>query len=282
MFEHFTFAAQTQVPDQTDFSPSPTDNSFPSRISNTSPSLSSGNAWQPDSIDGIAHKLSQQSLRPDAGTVRHDDEDEAPPSPDVDNSIPDFTLDEMSYLSMMRGTILIPKPFPASSHQPHSPAISHPRAGALASRRLQRQINVQMQASGSHIRDINALVQDMIVTNSQCNLHETTPRPNPSDLQGSPAARGETLLETSELDAENVQESRELVLDEDEGFSEIADEDWGVEEEMTLRRASTPSRIGKFRYRGSADCVSSINSAGRMKVRSVPRMRRRKPRPVPE
>jgi hypothetical protein len=124
------------------------------------------------------------------------------------------------------------------------------------------------------------LVEDMIVTNSQCTLHKSTSRPYLSSPPPSRADREELVVETTEfqLPARNFP-------DEDEGFSEIADEDWGIEEEMTLRRASTPSGIRKYgvmRWRGSAECVAAVNAAGRTKVRSVPRMRRRKPKSVPE
>jgi hypothetical protein len=124
------------------------------------------------------------------------------------------------------------------------------------------------------------LVEDMIVTNSQCTLHRSTSRPYLSSPPPSTSGREELVVDTTEypLQLRNVP-------DEDEGFSEIADEDWGIEEEMTLRRASTPSGIRKYgvmRWRGSAECVAAVNAAGRTKVKSVPRMRRRKPKSVPE
>ena len=70
-----------------------------------------------------------------------------------------------------------------------------------------------------------------------------------------------------------------LVVDpsdhDDEGFCE--DEGFAEEErELSLRRASMPSGIRKYngvRYGRSADVVSI---KGRVKVRSLPRMRKRK------
>jgi hypothetical protein len=285
MFEHFTFAAQAQPLDQQEeiVSTSPTDTSFPSPVSATE--QSSLPPWSPyhqDTVEGIVHKFSQQSLR------REDDElpqqsvwqeqDESLPSPDFDME-EDFTPCEISYVSTTRGMITVPVSTSTNS-LPNIPTLPHPRGGTLACRRLQRQINVQLQASSSHIRDINALVEDMIVTNSQCTLHRSTSRPYLSSPPPSTSGREELAVDTTEypLQLRNVP-------DEDEGFSEIADEDWGIEEEMTLRRASTPSGIRKYgvmRWRGSAECVAAVNAAGRTKVKSVPRMRRRKPKSVPE
>lgn len=285
MFEHFTFAAQAQPIDQQEeiISTSPTDTSFPSPVSATE--QSSLPPWSPyhqDTVEGIAHKFSQQSLRRENDELPQQSiwhgQDESLPSPDFDMD-DDFTSYEMSYVSATRGIITVPSL--TSTHSlPHLPSLPHPRGGTLACRRLQRQINVQLQASSSHIRDINALVEDMIVTNSQCTLHKSTSRPYLSSPPPSRADREELVVETTEfqLPARNFP-------DEDEGFSEIADEDWGIEEEMTLRRASTPSGIRKYgvmRWRGSAECVAAVNAAGRTKVRSVPRMRRRKPKSVPE
>jgi hypothetical protein len=287
MFEHFTFGALAQPTDQQeDISPSPTDLSFPSPTSAQSPSFQSWSPCRHDTVEGVAHKFSQQSLCPEDDeslqqSIWHDRCDELP-SPDFEQEVaPEFAPEEMSYISTMRGLISVPGPISSSTQSlPDLPTLPHSRGGNLACRRLQRQINVQMQSSSTHIRDISTLVEDMIVTNSQCRLHKSTSRPYLSSPPPSSDPRDELVIDTTELQSPE----RTLTLD-DEGFSEIADEDWGVEEEMTLRRASTPSGIRKhgiIRWRGSADCVAAVDAAGRTKVRSVPRMRRRKPRTVPE
>jgi hypothetical protein len=285
MFEHFTFAPQALPTDQQEeiISTSPTDTSFPSPVSATrQSSLPPWSPYQQDTVDGIVHKFSQQSLRRDDDELSHqsvwNDRDESLPSPDFDQD-DEFTLEEMSYVSTTRGMTIIPASISTQS-LPDLPPLPHPRGGTLACRRLQRQLNVQLQASSSHIRDINALVEDMIVTNSQCNLHASTSRPHLSSPPPTRAGREDLVVDTTE-----IQLPGRNIPDEDEGFSEIADEDWGVEEEMSLRRASTPSGIRKYgviRWRGSAECVAAVNSAGRTKIRSVPRMRRRKPKSVPE
>lgn len=284
MFDNFTFGPQalSTVTEERIISTSPTDTSFPSPISANQ--LSSLPPWSPyqqdtDTVDGIAHKLSQHSIR------REEDElpqhsvwngDESLPSPDFDQT-DDFTMDEISYVSTTHGMTTVSLSTSTQS-LPDPPALPQPQ-GALACRRLQRQMNVQLQASGTHIRDLNALLEDMIVTNSQCTLHQSTPRPYLSSPPPSRAGGDELVVDTTEIEPRNN-------FDEDEGFSEIADEDWGLEEEMTLRRAGTPSGIRKYgliRWRGSAELVAPVNSAGRTKIRSAPRMRRRpKPKSVPE
>jgi hypothetical protein len=291
MFEHFTFGVQALPTDQQEgISTSPTDTSFPSPISpaQRSPSFQPWSPYQQDTVDGIVHKFSQQSLRPEDNelsqqSIWHDRADQALPSPDFNQDVAtEFTPEEMSYISTTRGMVTIPAPMSASTQSlPDLPSLPHPRGGTIACRRLQRQLNVQLQSSSNHIRDINALVEDMIVTNSQCRLHKSTSRPYLSSPPPSRAGREELVMDTTEFQFEG----RNISPDEDEGFSEIADEDWGIEEEMTLRRASTPSGIRKYgmiRWRGSADCVAAVNAAGKMKVKSVPRMRRRKPKSVPE
>ena len=60
------------------------------------------------------------------------------------------------------------------------------------------------------------------------------------------------------------------------------DEALALDAATTLRRASTPSGIRRssvIRFRKSADCVKAMDAAGRGKIRSVPRMRRREGRP---
>jgi hypothetical protein len=283
MFDHFTFGPQAlpTVSEERIISTSPTDTSFPSPISaNQLSSLPPWSPYQQDTVDGIVHKLSQHSLR------REEDElpqhlvwngDESVPSPDFDQT-DDFTPDEISYVSTTRGMTTVAVSTSTQSI-PDLPALHQPQ-GALACRRLQRQLNVQLQASSTHMRDLNALLEDMIVTNSQCTLHQATSRPYLSSPPPSGTGSVELVVDTTEFQPQRNN------FDEDEGFSEIADEDWGLEEEMTLRRASTPSGIRKYgliRWRGSADCVAPVNSAGRTKIRSMPRMRRRpKPKSVPE
>jgi hypothetical protein len=151
----------------------------------------------------------------------------------------------------------------------HSSAPTTPIDGGNVCRRLQRQLNVQMQSSSTHMRDINALVEDMISSSSQCRLHTTT---SPSRSYPPPL---EVDTDPSVFDDERQE-------DIDEGFHEDESlaEDYGI----ALRRASTPSGIRKFNgangfgWARSRD-VMCVN--GRMKVKCKPRMRRRKKTPTP-
>lgn len=83
------------------------------------------------------------------------------------------------------------------------------------------------------------------------------------------------MVGRSIIDLDEWDEGTLTIDDVDEGFHD--DESLGDEGmETSLRRASTPSGIRKYggvRYARSADIVSI---GGRVKVRSVPRMRRRK------
>lgn len=152
---------------------------------------------------------------------------------------------------------------------PLTPILSS--AGSVTCRRLQRQLNVQLQTCSSHIRDISTLVDDMVVTNSQCTLRKVTPR---AYLTSPPPSRGSDVVENLVVDPKEFDEDLDEGFHEDEGFVE--------EEGGSLRRASTPSGIRKYngmRYERSADVVII---GGRLKVRSLPRMRKRKVPRVPE
>ncbi|KUJ17896.1 uncharacterized protein LY89DRAFT_30072 [Mollisia scopiformis] len=286
MFEHFTFGAQAQTSyiqhENDEAFPSPTDCSF--RLATPPPTSFFEGEVEVSSRGGIndlVNKLSTQSLRPD--------DDEQPqrsiwtstlPSPDfstdTDNDMmPDFTPEELSYISTGRGKVTLPSLH--SSSVPNLSSITNPRNGTVACRRLQRQLNVQLQTCSSHVKDISALVEDMIETSSQCRLH-TSPSTRPFVTEP-------LELDTEEEDPSPLQQLQQQ-LPEDEGFAEMEDED--LDEEMTLRRASTPSGIRKWnvvRYRASGECIGGppeLAWMGRRKVRCVPRMRRRKPKTVAE
>jgi len=247
----------------------------------------------------IVNKFSQQTLYPDEAPHRSIWSDSLP-TPDFSNntSIDDeFTPEEMCYVSSTHGASTVPSTSSISSIS-SLPNLPHARSGTntntVACRRLQRQLNVQLQSCNTHMKDISTLVEDMLTTNTQCRLHKTPSRPYlsnppPSGLVPSSKAEleAELAIETPALDFAD----RQISPDEDEGFSEM-DDPYGLlafEEEMSLRRASAPSGIRKYnvvRWRKSAECVGngngSLTAVGRMKVRSMPRMRRRKVETVAE
>jgi len=258
MFEHFTFGAhaQTSFTSVEDTFPSPTDCSF--ALESPPPTSCCNVESSKGAINDIVNQLSSHSLHPD--------EDEQPQqsrwhhallTPDFDNEMIDFSAEELSYTSTGRGKVTIPH-----SSLPNISSIPNSRTSTVACRRLQRQLNVQLQSCNTHIKDISTLVSEMITSSTQCRLHP-------------PSTNTPFITEPLELDADEEEPSPPL--HEDEGFAEMEDD------EMTLRRASTPSGIRKWnvRFRANGDCVGGppeLAWMGRRKVRCVPRMRRRKPK----
>lgn len=220
-------------------------------------------------MNDIAHQLSQQSLRLDECELPQQSiwrNDNLPSAAFDEDLLNEFTAEELSYTSSSRGKMFITD-LPTQS-LPDLPIASQAR-GAVTCRRLQRQMNVQLQSCSNHRKDISTLVEGLLANESQCRLHRPTP------------SRSNLYSPIEDEDASDIpeSESRSMNLDEDEGFAEMGeDEALALDDEMTLRRASTPSGIRKYnlvRWRTSADCVSAVNMQGKGKVRSVPRMRRR-------
>jgi hypothetical protein len=295
MFEHFTFGAQAQTNYDEDVSASPTDTSFPSPIEAPPQAVSPFDSWESSpyqqGLNDIVNQLSNHSLS-------HDSEEpqrslwQEPQLPSPDSGDP-FTEEELTYVSTTRG---MAKVHHSTQSVPNTPLMAPSSNGSVACRRMQRQLNVQLQSCSNHVRDINALVEDMITSNSQCRLHKSTSQPYLSspppsrhgeeDLVGNitefeprpPSSRhGEEdlVVNTTEF------EPRHISVDEDEGFGDFEDLSTLLKEEVSLRRASTPSGIRKYgglRYRASAECVGAngvMGPNGRTKVRCVPRMRKR-------
>lgn len=124
------------------------------------------------------------------------------------------------------------------------------------------------------MRDINALVEDMISSNSQCRVAARPFLLSPPPSRGREPEKSNLVVDPSSV-FDEVDGSRTGPEDvDDEGFCE---DNFGEEEEMemSLRRASAPSGIRKYnvRYGRSADVV---NIGGKVKVKSLPRMRKRK------
>ncbi len=290
MFEHFTFGAQAQPMLDVDISASPTDTSFPVPSSGQPPtSYFPPVPGRKGGVNDIVLAFSQQTLYPDEAPT-HSIWTSSLPSPDfsVDSSLDDDEYsDEMSYISATRGATSVQSSISSTQSLPGLP-LPHPRGGTVACRRLQRQLNVQLQSCTSHIRDINSLVEDMLSTNSQCRLHAAkssarfsssyhinTP-PRSADIP-SPCSKDEDLL------LDTTEQNRDMGVDEDEGFAEGDEHEMDafalsvLEEEMSLRRASTPSGIRKYNVVAWRKSIESMGSSvARTKVRSVPRMRKRK------
>jgi len=277
MFEHFTFGAQAQTNYDEDISASPTDTTFPSPIE--APPQSVSDPWESRGINDIVNQFGNYSLSHDSEEPQQSIwPDSQFPSPDFD---PDpFTEEELTYVSTTRGMARVPHNIHS---MPNTPLMSPSQNGSVACRRLQRQLNVQLQSCSTHMRDINALVEDMIVSSSQCRLHKSTSRPYLSSPPPSRDGSDALVVDSTEFDTRPV-----IVVDEDEGFGDFEDPAIIMKEDLSLRRASTPSGIRKYgalKYRASAECVGGnavIGPNGRKKVRCLPRMRKRKVVRVPE
>ncbi|KAL2071191.1 hypothetical protein VTL71DRAFT_12426 [Oculimacula yallundae] len=284
MFEHFTFGAQAQTRylEPEDVMASPTDCSYPLTPQAPTSYFPSMDPTAP--MSDIMNAFSQQTLHPDETPNRSIWNDSiASPNFSIDD---EFTPEEMND---------VPNTTSSTSSLPNLP---HPRTSTLstvACKRLQRQLNTQLQSCNTHRKDISSLVEDMLTTNPQCRLHKVSSRPHlaspPSGLVPSSKAELEAEL-AIEVQAQPSADfaDRAISPDEDEGFAEM-DDPYGLlafEEEVTLRMASAPSGIRKYnvvRWRKSAECMGTSGASvpvARMKVRSMPRMRRRKPETVVE
>ncbi|TVY86356.1 hypothetical protein LAWI1_G008767 [Lachnellula willkommii] len=270
MFENFTFGAQAQTKHDRDIPASPTDTSFPSPVQAPPQSFSfdSGESGpQQQGLNDIVHKLSNHSLSLESEepqrSIWHETQLSSP-----DRDMDPFTEEELTYVSTTRG--MTRAQHKTHSSAPDKPLIPSSNNGSVACRRLQRQLNVQLQSCSNHMRDINTLVEDMITSNSQCNLHTSASRPC---LESDPREEEDSVVDLLDY------EPRRISVDEDEGFGDY-DESLFIKEELSLRRASTPTGIRKYgglRYKSSSESVgaSGMVAHGRTKVRCVPRMRKR-------
>lgn len=259
MFENFTFGAAPVNPDRCDddVHPSPRDDSF---LAPSPPSTSSYPFFEDYSssspLDDIINQFRKQSLSYEtSGNVQPRQCTSPTPSLSEDSEMSSPTNDTQSVPTT-----------PTSPYQ----------GGILACRRLQRQVNVQLQCSTSHVRDIGTLVEDMLSNNYQCNL-----RKSPSKTSLVPSPISALIVDPStqnDWDSLEVEKARRrwlttVVNEVDEAYME--DDRWDSKEgSLSLRRASTPSGIRKQGLR----CRSSMENAGegKMKVAKAPRMRIRK------
>ncbi|TVY33505.1 hypothetical protein LSUB1_G008722 [Lachnellula subtilissima] len=275
MFENFTFGAQAHTKYEGDIPASPTDTSFSSPVEAPPPYFSPFDSWesgpQQQGLNEIVHKFSNHSLTFESEEPQRSIWHETRlSSPDCD--MDPFTEEELTYVSTTRGMTKVQHK--AHSSAPDAPLTPSSNNGSVGCRRLQRQLNVQLQSCSNHMRDINTLVEDMITSNSQCNLHKSPSRQYLSSPPPSIHGEEEDLV-VELLDYE----PRHISVDEDEGFGDY-EEPTFMKEDLSLRRASTPTGIRKYgglRCRSSSESVGTngMASNGRMKVRCLPRMRKR-------
>ncbi|KAB8290196.1 hypothetical protein EYC80_011065 [Monilinia laxa] len=259
MFENFTFGAAPTNPYQCDddVQPSPRDDSFPVPISPSTNSYPFFNDYNPSSpLDEIINQFDQQSLSYEH-TRSTQSRQYISPTP---------SLSEDSEMS---------SPINATQSVPTTPT-SPPRNGVSTCRRLQRQLNVQLQCSNSHARDISILLEDMLVNNSQCILRKS---PSKDSIGYSPMFPLEvdcgTQNDWNELEALRARRRWLHTVVNDVDAAHVEGGNWEkVDDCLSLRRASTPSGIRKHGLR----CRTSMESVGgvRSKVAKAPRMRIRK------
>ncbi|KAG4031701.1 hypothetical protein MFRU_008g00640 [Monilinia fructicola] len=259
MFENFTFGAAPTNPYQfdDDLQPSPRDDSFLVPISPSTNSYPFFNDYNHSSpLDDIINQFDQQSLSYEH-TRTIQSRQYLSPTP---------SLSEDSEMSCQ---------IDATQSVPTTPT-SPPRSGVLTCRRLQRQLNVQLQCSNSHARDISTLLEDMLINNSQCILRKS---PSKDSIGYSPISSLDVECGTKndwiEMEAEKARRRwlHTVVNDADEAYVEGSN--WDKDDDcLSLRRASTPSGIRKHGLR----CRTSMESVGgvRSKVAKAPRMRVRK------
>jgi hypothetical protein len=252
MFEHFAFGAQHPDRFRPDISPSPTDTSLTSTSAPTScPSSDPEMAALHSSISEIMLSLRDQTLQP------REDLNLQPPAP------PPLLRDPEPPCASSRVSCAasLPNAIPAPT----------PPDDSAACRRLQRQLNVQLQTSQNHIRDVKALVEDMILTNSQCAIRPASrnslPAPPQPDLT-------RDLIVDHPMDVDDCPPADE---DTDEGFQDGPP----PKEKLVYRRARAPLPAGirKAPAGDGARGADYVVVEGRVLVRSAPRMRKRKPRP---
>ncbi|KAL3422987.1 hypothetical protein PVAG01_04734 [Phlyctema vagabunda] len=227
MFEHFTFGAQAQTDCQDYSQHSPTDTS--TLITPTCSPEPSHLVLSPamnDLVDQLgSHHFASQEQRPYLYSVPRQQ----------------FKVDD-------DGT------FPGTKYSISNN--SKVTSNTTSCRRLQRQLNVQLQSCSRHVRDINELVEQMITSNTQCTPRSYSTRPS--------SQHSSDFIEVDE----SYQEDEDEI--EDEGF--VDGEDSAEDEMLSLRRASAPSGVRKHGY---IQWRSSAESGGQGKVWQQPRMRKR-------
>jgi len=203
MFEHFTFGAQVQprFPEYEEETACPRD------ISHTALAVQ-----RPDSVpttldespmNDLLCKLTHQSLEA---------EDSDMPIRWTDNLVCSAAEKsyrenhELSYISSRRGRTIL-RAAPSMKH------ISRP------CRRHLRQLNTQLQSCTDHVKDIETLVEDMISTNSQCQVSTASGTTVTTPLSP-PLSPPQSYFPPNDLIPSPVQHLPQIEAA-DEGFSEL-------------------------------------------------------------
>ena len=307
MFEHFTFGAEAQPRYlQDEVAASPTDITFVGSDRRLASSFPTEYPFpeQVPAINDIVARFTNYTLRPEDCNSSNDSMTQFRSCTDTTTeSSPTFDFEDMSFVSTRRGLKHVVRGSPVSdpsvtSHPFMSSTACTPSGDDAGCRRLQRQLNMQLQSCKNHVKDINTLVETMISTNSQCRLR--TPSRTRSNGQSSSADSIEVIaaspsndLVTDDVvfgdeDDSAIVAEQEVSPHEDEGFAEMDDEEGDIE--LSLRRASIPRGIRKHsgaipqmgsKYKNMSDSAIAVGSMNmympreKRKIRCAPRMRRR-------
>ncbi|KAI0406007.1 hypothetical protein F4802DRAFT_129097 [Xylaria palmicola] len=190
--------------------------------------------------------------------------------------IPEFSMQcdpSPSTMSPLYDPPRSPRPYQLDRPPLDAPSEDRKLVKASDAKRLRRGTEKPLHKSASNLRMLG-LMTGMIENGVQCNVQSSTPS-SPTKATSTaltlPTAPG--YIEPQDPIESHLLSGR-MQLEVDPGFSEL-DEDTLLNDNLTLRNASTPSGIRKFgflRYRSSSEAAQACKN---MK-KSVPRMRRRR------
>jgi hypothetical protein len=227
------------------------------------------------SVDSLAQELSKQNLRLDranlaqlqlqlslpSGSPPLPCISPIPPCPDLEIDDEPTSYPETRRRDLSSAAVLLPESMQLD-----------PSLVAQDTKRLRRQRSSQYNNNPNNARTIQAMVEDMISSGSQCNV-----RPSPPPLTPTSATMLGPILEPDngmkfDVDCLGLQVDDSYV----NGLTPDVEKDERslIETMMSLRRAGAPGgvrKMGVLQYRASADAALSCANV----VRSRPRMRRR-------
>lgn len=229
----------------------------------------------PDSVESLAQELSRQNLQLDRANLEQLQLQLSSPSlsprPPYMSSIPlcpeleiddepPPRLDSRSRRQALPALSLTMPPCPMDLDQ---------RPVAPDMKRLSRQRSSQFNNDPNNSRTIQTLVEDMIASGSQCNVHRASQPPltptSPNTL--GPGDGVKVDVDCMHLQVDDAY-ANGLTLDAEKEEALL------MKTMMSLRRAGAPSgvrKIGLLQYRASADAAFNCVNV----VRSRPRMRKR-------
>jgi len=245
MFEHYTFGVPARLEKESSIHDiSPHDTSYQPANSSSAPASPNSEPAASSALTDLLFKLEDSQLRSGSDDVALSYLYGIPSPPtDAEDELP-----------------LEVDPAFDNNSTPVPPMIPRP-SSALRCRRLQRQLNTQLLCTQPQLQSINALVDEMVASGSQCNVHEA-PLPPPT-----PAVSVTASPQFIEADSPSPEPSRDD--DFDEGFSEPTDDVEFTTEALMMRLRGSNGPSGVLKY------TSSSRMRGPKDVVNKPRMRKR-------